>query len=99
MSTFVSVIIVVVFGYLIYRYIPKGAERAFRLERFHPRSPMSDWPSSYYDEQRRYADLTAIYGRRDAPDAPLSSMWEADDTESKAAPARPTMTPIHRKAS
>ncbi|MGW4846113.1 hypothetical protein [Nocardia brasiliensis] len=69
MTTFATLLVVAVLGYLIYHYLPKGAERAFRLERFQPRGPLSDWTSSYYDEQRRYADLAAIYGRNDTPEA------------------------------
>ncbi|MFI6171488.1 hypothetical protein ACIBCN_32250 [Nocardia sp. NPDC051052] len=68
MTTFATLLVVAAFGYLIYRYLPKGAQRAFRLDRYHPSSPMSDWTSSYYDDQRRYSDLAAVYGRRDAPD-------------------------------
>ncbi|WP_069167404.1 hypothetical protein [Nocardia altamirensis] len=68
MSTFAALLIVAVFGYAIYHYLPRGAERAFRLERFHPRTPMSDWSTSYYEDQRRYSDLAAIYGRSDLPD-------------------------------
>ncbi|MBF6128104.1 hypothetical protein [Nocardia brasiliensis] len=78
MTTFATLLVVAVLGYLIYHYLPKGAERAFRLERFQPHGPLSDWTASYYDEQRRYADLAAIYGRNDTPETP-------------AEPVRPTV--------
>ncbi|MFC9439636.1 hypothetical protein [Nocardia sp. NPDC057030] len=102
MTTLATLIIVAALGYLIYRAIPRGAERAFRLERFHPSSPMSDWTSSYYDEQRRYVDLAAIYGRRDAPEvaqavvrAPETAQPEAIPTAT--APAEPTGQPAETR--
>ncbi|MEU7766798.1 hypothetical protein AB0B25_16945 [Nocardia sp. NPDC049190] len=64
-------------GYLIYRFAPRRAERAFRLERFHPRALASDRPLSHYDYQRRYSDLAAIYGRNDVPDRGLPDTEEA----------------------
>ncbi|WP_338769286.1 hypothetical protein V7968_05315 [Nocardia vulneris] len=77
MTTVATLLVVAVLGYAIYHYLPKGAERAFRLERFQPRSPLSDWTASYYDEQRRYADLAAIYGRNDTPEAPAEPVRPA----------------------
>ncbi|MBF6296396.1 hypothetical protein IU459_02430 [Nocardia amamiensis] len=68
MNALATLFIVVLFGYLIYHYAPGRDERTFRLERFHPGTPMSDWVVSYYDDQRRYSDLAAIYSRGDAPD-------------------------------
>lgn len=87
MTTLATLIIVAAFGYLVYRYIPRGTERAFRLERFHPRTPMSDWTSSYYDEQRRYSDLAAVYGRSDVPE-PVA-VEEPETVRPKAVPAAP----------
>ncbi|MEV6556479.1 hypothetical protein AB0M22_12240 [Nocardia sp. NPDC051756] len=91
MTTLATLIIVAAFGYLVYRSIPRGAERAFRLERFHPRTPMSDWTSSYYDEQRRYSDLAAIYGRRDVPEAEPAAVHEPEPVQPKAVPAAPVL--------
>ncbi|WP_330233467.1 hypothetical protein OHA40_13935 [Nocardia sp. NBC_00508] len=71
MTALASLCTVAVFSFLIYRFAPRPYERAFRLERFHPGTPMSDEPLSYYDDQRRYSDLAAIYGRSDIPDPEL----------------------------
>ncbi|WP_433660254.1 hypothetical protein ACQPW1_46620 [Nocardia sp. CA-128927] len=87
MTTFATLIAVAVFGYPIYRYMPRGAERAFRLERFHPSTPMSDWTSSYYDDQRRYSDLAAIYGRRDLPDVEPTGVQASTSAAPQAVPA------------
>ncbi|PXX65257.1 hypothetical protein DFR70_104320 [Nocardia tenerifensis] len=89
MTTVASLLAVALFGYLIYRYLPKGAERAFRLERYRPRTPMSDWTASYYDDQRRYSDLAAIYGREDAPDLGLPAVREPADAAAPAEPVAP----------
>ncbi|MFE9579138.1 hypothetical protein ACFYO1_22325 [Nocardia sp. NPDC006044] len=91
MTTLATLIIVAALGYLVYRAIPRGAERAFRLERFHPHSPMSDWTSSYYDEQRRYADLAAIYGRGDVPEAEPAVIREPETAQPEAIPAAPAL--------
>ncbi|WP_454196338.1 hypothetical protein [Nocardia sp. Marseille-Q1738] len=72
MNALATLFIVAVFGYSIYHYAPKRDEHTFCLERFHPRTPMSDRSVSYYEDQRRYSDLAAIYSRRDVagPDWP-----------------------------
>lgn len=98
MTTLATLIIVTAFGYLIYRAIPRGAERAFRLERFHPRGPMSDWTSSYYDEQRRYADMAAIYGRRDVPEAEQAVAREPESAQPEAIPGAPVLAEPARQA-
>ncbi|MGO4613799.1 hypothetical protein AB4305_05720 [Nocardia sp. 2YAB30] len=71
MTTVTTALILASFGFLSYRFASRRDERAFRLEGFRPRTPMSERTLSYYDEQRRYADLVAIYGRGDVPDADL----------------------------
>ncbi|BDU02977.1 hypothetical protein IFM12276_60050 [Nocardia sputorum] len=68
MTALATLLLVAVFGYLIHRFAPGRDERAFRLERFHPGTPMSDQTPSYYDHQRRYSDLVAIHSRGDVPD-------------------------------
>ncbi len=67
MTALATLLIVALFGYLIHRFAPRNDERAFRLERFHPGMPVSHQSLSYYDHQRRYSDLTAVYGRGDVP--------------------------------
>lgn len=96
MTTFATLLVIAAFGYLIYHYLPKGTRRAFRLDRYHPGSPMSDWTSSYYDEQRRYSDLAAVYGRRDTPDQRLAPK---DVPAHRTEPAKPaTAEPVQRPA-
>ncbi|WP_280494690.1 hypothetical protein [Nocardia asiatica] len=68
MTALATLPLVALSGYLICRYAPRRDERAFRLERFHPGTPMSDQTLSYYDHQRRYSDLAAIHSRGDIPD-------------------------------
>ncbi|MFF3221848.1 hypothetical protein ACFYV7_03545 [Nocardia suismassiliense] len=97
MTTFAAFLVVAAFGYTVYRYLPKGAERAFRLERFHPGTPMSDWTPSYYDAHRRYADLAAIYGRSDMPDEVPPAVRETTDTTAKAVPAQRSESPVVRE--
>ncbi|MFE7743429.1 hypothetical protein [Nocardia sp. NPDC057455] len=80
MTALATLLLVALFGCLIYRFAPKRDERAFRLERFHPGTPMSDQTLSYYDHQRRYSDLAAIHGHRDMPDPDLSSGAESPRT-------------------
>ncbi|WP_157172916.1 hypothetical protein [Nocardia exalbida] len=72
MTALATLFLVALSGYLIHRFAPKRDERAFRLERFHPGTPMSDHTPSHYDYQRRYSDLAAIHGRLDVPDPGLS---------------------------
>ena len=68
MSTVLALIVVAAFGYLIYRFLPNRAERAFRLDRYYPNVPVSEQNESYYEQRRRYSDLAAVYGRGDVPD-------------------------------
>ncbi|WP_107659773.1 hypothetical protein [Nocardia suismassiliense] len=94
MTTFAAFLVIAAFGYAVYRYLPKGAERAFRLERFHPGTPMSDWTPSYYDAHRRYADLAAVYGRSDMPDEVPPVVRETADTTAKALPAQRSQSSV-----
>lgn len=71
MSTFAALLVVAVFAYLLYRYVLRERSDLFRLERFRPSGSLTDWTRSYYDDQRQYADLAAVYGRGDAPDPDL----------------------------
>ncbi|MFI6211919.1 hypothetical protein ACIBCD_07975 [Nocardia brasiliensis] len=106
MTTFATLLVVAVLGYLIYHYLPKGAQRAFRLDRFQPRGPLSDWTASYYDEQRRYADLAAIYGRNDTPEtvaepvrpAAPETVAELGRTERKLTSVRSEAATRHRSS-
>lgn len=66
MTILATVLPAALLGFLIYRFAPERDTRAFRLERFHPGTPMSDQPISYYEYQRRYSDLAAIHSRDDA---------------------------------
>ncbi|WP_327110681.1 hypothetical protein OHB12_23205 [Nocardia sp. NBC_01730] len=90
MTVLTTVLILAFSGFLIYHFAPRRDERAFRLERFHPRTPMSDQTCSYYDVQRRYSDLAAIYGRGDILDKDLPGIAEAD----RAVGVRPVPAPI-----
>lgn len=67
MTALATLIPAALLGLLIYRFAPERDTRSFRLERFHPGTPMSDQPLSYYEHQRGYSDLAAIHSRGDAP--------------------------------
>ncbi|MEU2040209.1 hypothetical protein [Nocardia niwae] len=71
MTALTILLLAALLAYPIYRFAPGRDPRTFRLERFHPGTPMSDQTPSSYDYQRRYSDLSAIYGRGDVPDAEL----------------------------
>ncbi|WP_406234215.1 hypothetical protein [Nocardia sp. NBC_01009] len=73
MTAIVTVLVLGFFVYLSYHYAPKRAEEIFRLDRFRAPGPLTDWSPSYYEDQRRYSDLAAIYGRSDMPDPDLGS--------------------------
>ncbi|MFQ6328307.1 hypothetical protein ACLMAL_19480 [Nocardia sp. CWNU-33] len=73
MTAIVTVLVLGFCTYLIYHYAPKRSEEIFRIDRFRAPGPLTDWPSSYYEDQRRYSDLAAIYGRSDMPDPDLGS--------------------------
>ncbi|MBF6329077.1 hypothetical protein [Nocardia transvalensis] len=66
-SLLASLLVVAAFAAIVYRYAPTREQRAAELlERYRPHAPMSDWSLSYHDEQRQYADLTAISARRES---------------------------------
>ncbi|WP_280297162.1 hypothetical protein [Nocardia abscessus] len=96
MTALATLLLLVLFGYLIYRYAPSRDEHAFRLERFHPGTPMSDQTLSYYDHQRRYSDLAAIYGHSDVPDPDLPSAEKS--TAIAPRPQASALGPSSRKA-
>ncbi|MFX0579978.1 hypothetical protein [Nocardia nepalensis] len=68
MTALATLLVIAFFAYVVYRYAPRPPGEAFRLERFHAPGPLTDWSPSYYENQRQYADLAAIYGRDDVPD-------------------------------
>ncbi|MGK8520998.1 hypothetical protein ACRS6B_05295 [Nocardia asteroides] len=68
MTALATLLLAAMSGYLFYRRAPRRDERAFRLEHFHPGTPVAHQTRSYYDHQRGYSDLAAIYGRADVPD-------------------------------
>ncbi|MBF6193388.1 hypothetical protein [Nocardia implantans] len=67
MTVLATLLSAALLGFLIHRFAPDRDTRTFRLERFHPRTRMSDQPLSYYEHQRRYSDLAAIHSRGEAP--------------------------------
>jgi hypothetical protein len=73
MTALATLFLIALSSYLIHRFASRRDERAFRLERFHPGTSMSDHLPSHYDYQRRYSDLAAIHGRLDVPDPGLIS--------------------------
>lgn len=74
MTALAALLVVAAFGYLIHRFAPRRPSEAFRLERFHAPGPLTDRSPSYYENQRQYADLAAIYGRNDVPDPDASAL-------------------------
>ncbi|MFE7796894.1 hypothetical protein [Nocardia sp. NPDC057440] len=73
MAAIFTVLVIGFVTYLISHYAPKRPEEIFRLDRFRAPGPLTDWSPSYYEDQRRYSDLAAIYGRSDVPDPDLGS--------------------------
>ncbi|MFI9506783.1 hypothetical protein [Nocardia sp. NPDC052566] len=93
MTALAALLALIAFGYFLRRYAPYRNDEAFRLDRYRPPSPLTDWSSSYYDEQRRYTDLVAVYGRRDMPDPgpPVAnSTEEAAPASAYSAPSEAT---------
>ncbi|MEV0295734.1 hypothetical protein [Nocardia sp. NPDC050710] len=68
MTALLALLALLAFAYGIHRFAPKSGAETFLLERFRPPGPLTDRSVSHYEEQRRYADLVAIYGRSDVPD-------------------------------
>jgi hypothetical protein len=73
MTAIVTLLVIALFSYLVHHYAPKRSQEIFRLERFRAPGPLTDWLPSYYEEQRQYSDLAAMYGRSDVPDPGLRS--------------------------
>ncbi|MFD0365383.1 hypothetical protein ACFQZZ_28440 [Nocardia sp. GCM10030253] len=71
MTAIVTVLAIAFLTYLVHHYAPKRSEEIFRLERFHAPGLLADRSLTYYEDQRRYSDLAAIYGRSDVPDPDL----------------------------
>jgi hypothetical protein len=80
MTALAALLVIAVFAYLVYRYAPRQPGEAFHLERFHAPGPLTDWSPSYYENQRQYADLAAIYGRGDVPDPDASALAPPERT-------------------
>jgi hypothetical protein len=68
MIALATLLVIAVFAYAIYRFAPRTDEESFRLDRFRPPGPLADWTPAHREDQRRYSDLAAIYGRNDVPD-------------------------------
>ncbi|WP_433682207.1 hypothetical protein [Nocardia sp. CA-119907] len=80
MSALATVLVIAFFGYQVHRYAPRQPGAVFRLERFHAPGPLTDWSPSYYENQRQYADLAAIYGRGDVPDPDAVALTHPERT-------------------
>ncbi|RJO76722.1 hypothetical protein D5S18_10690 [Nocardia panacis] len=62
MEALLTLAAVIAFAYVVRHYAPaKGSALP-------PRPSAQNGGRSYYEEQRRYSDLTAIYGRADCPE-------------------------------
>ncbi|MGW4768153.1 hypothetical protein ACWEO2_08920 [Nocardia sp. NPDC004278] len=80
MSALATVLVIAFFGYLVHRYAPRRPDAVFRLERFHAPGPLADRSPSYYENQRQYVDLAAIYGRGDVPDPDAAALPRPERT-------------------
>lgn len=74
MTALATLLVIAAFAYLVHRFAPRRPSEVFRLERFHAPGPLTDRSPSYYENQRQYADLAAIYGRNDVPDPDASAL-------------------------
>ncbi|MFQ6393546.1 hypothetical protein ACLMAJ_08845 [Nocardia sp. KC 131] len=92
MTAIVTVLVIAFFTYLVHHFAPNRAGEAFRLERFRAPGLLADWSPSYYEDQRRYSDLVAIYGRNDVPDPDLrgAAMTPVAAARAKAVPTEKT---------
>ncbi|MEU7630361.1 hypothetical protein AB0C34_10295 [Nocardia sp. NPDC049220] len=90
MTALATLLFAALSSYLIYRFTPRRDERTFRLELFRPYAPIADWTRSQYDDQRRYSDLAAIYGRNDVPDRVLPDIEDAVRPIGGSAPVGPS---------
>ncbi|WP_227997443.1 hypothetical protein [Nocardia australiensis] len=68
MTALVTLLVIALASYLMHYFGPKRSERTFAPHRFRPSGSLTDRSPTYYDEQRRYSDLAAIYGRDYLPD-------------------------------
>ncbi|MGY4100207.1 hypothetical protein ACW2Q0_11735 [Nocardia sp. R16R-3T] len=68
MTAVAALLVIAAFAYLIRRVAPRRPSEVLRLERFHAPGPLTERSPSYYENQRQYADLVAIYGHGDVPD-------------------------------
>lgn len=68
MTALATILVLASFAYLVHRFAPRHPDEIFRLERFRAPGPLAGQSPSYYENQRQYADLAAIYGRNDVPD-------------------------------
>ncbi|WP_330250903.1 hypothetical protein OG874_32560 [Nocardia sp. NBC_00565] len=84
MTALATVLVLASFAYLVHRFAPKHPDEAFRLERFRAPGPLTGESPSYYENQRQYADLAAIYGRNDVPDPDAEAIARPE----RAAPRR-----------
>lgn len=84
MEALVTLFVIILAVYLVRHFAPSHGD-GFRLERHRP-SSLSDWTASYYDEQRRYSDLVAVYGRGDVPDAEVLAEIAVRPAESEPRP-------------
>lgn len=64
-----SLLIVALFGWMVYHFAPAPGERWDRMiTRYRPHAPMSDWSVADYEGQRQYSDLAAIRSRQEVED-------------------------------
>ncbi|MEV5836542.1 hypothetical protein [Nocardia sp. NPDC052112] len=80
MTALATLLVIAAFAYLIHRFAPRSPSEAFRLERLHAPGPLTDRSPSYYENQRQYADLAAIYGRGDVPDPDAPALAHSPGT-------------------
>ncbi|WP_062990100.1 hypothetical protein [Nocardia anaemiae] len=80
MTALATLLVIAAFAYLVHRFAPRRPREAFHLERFHAPGPLTDWSPSYYENQRQYADLAAIYGRDDVPDPDAPALARPERT-------------------
>ncbi|MEV4127434.1 hypothetical protein [Nocardia sp. NPDC049707] len=73
MTALATLLVIAAFAYLVHRFGPRRPSDGFRLDRFRAPGPLTEWSPSYYENQRQYADLTAIYGRGDVPDPDVAA--------------------------
>ncbi|WP_433198144.1 hypothetical protein ACQP1G_03120 [Nocardia sp. CA-107356] len=80
MTAVATLLVITFFAYLVHRYAPKHPDEIFHLNRFRSPDPLTDWSPSYYENQRQYTDLAAIYGRNDVPDPDAAALTRPERT-------------------